>query len=109
MATWGFCVLQTSLTTTLTAQSIQGKENPAPILPASVRKEIQNVAERRCLALVDFRITTAGARHGRELLVLDIEDLGKRPASSAEFVDFEITVTALGTTPVLVVHIRPLS
>ena len=43
-------------------------------------------------------------RDGRELLVLDVENLGKRTARGSKFAGLKIAVFTLRTAPIFMVH-----
>lgn len=76
------------------------------IVSLSLSEEVENIPQHTGFRSVNFRVFALGAGDRRELLVLNVEDLGQTPSRCSELIGFVHRVRALGTNPV-VLHHRP--
>ncbi len=70
----------------------------------SIREEVEEVAERRCVAFVELGVPTPSARDRREFLVLNIEQFGERPTGRLEHIGLELFIATFRALPVFVLH-----
>ena len=69
-----------------------------------IHPEVEDVSQLRCARLVDLGVTAVRAGHGREPLVLHIEDLGEQSPGRLKLVRLEVWISAFRTLPILVSH-----
>ena len=67
-------------------------------------EEVEHIAERAGLCAIDFGETTARARHGGKLFVLNIKEFRHPAASGCELTGIKFVVAALEACPMLVSH-----
>jgi hypothetical protein len=71
---------------------------------SSAREEVEQVAQLRTVGSINFREFALLAGHGRESLVLDVEQLGEHPACGTKLIRLEVVVSALRAVPVVMLH-----
>jgi hypothetical protein len=70
-----------------------------------IAKEVQNIEQPTRLGPIDFSIAAACAGYRRELLVLDIEELGQPTSGRCKLPLLKILVLTFLTLPIRVSHI----
>ena len=69
-----------------------------------VGKEVKHVFKAAALHPIYFRVRASGARHGREMFVLNIEDLGPKTPCSSKLIFMIFPVVAFGTFVFAIFH-----
>jgi hypothetical protein len=79
------------------------------VIRLSIPKEIQNIPQGTCVSLVDFGVPATRARNSRKLLVLNIKEFRKTPASCSKLAFFKFIILTFCTLPIVVLHLILLS
>jgi len=75
------------------------------VIRTSIPEEIQDIPQSTCLGFVDLCVLAACARHGGELLALNIKKLCEKSTSCRKLIGFKILILTFWTFPFVVLHL----